>query len=249
MSHSSHLSVVPGPVQAKAKNRLLGTLSTSDFELINPYFEELSLKCGYVLGQPHIPFDYVYFPESAVASVVATTPDGHQIEVGIFGREGMSATPVLLGVNESPHDTYIQLEGNALRLSVQSLHHVIAQSASLHQHLLRYVQVFNVQVAHTALSHGGYTIQARLARWLLMCHDRLDGNELPLIHDFLALMLGVRRPGVTEQLHHLEGMHAIRATRGMITVLSREKLLTIAGESYGVPEAEYERVIGQGRCG
>ena len=160
MSHSSHLSVVPGPVQAKAKNRLLGTLSTSDFELINPYFEELSLKCGYVLGRPHIPFDYVYFPESAVASVVATTPDGHQIEVGIFGREGMSATPVLLGVNESPHDTYIQLEGNALRMSVQSLHHVIAQSASLHQHLLRYIQVFNVQVAHTALSHGGYTIQA-----------------------------------------------------------------------------------------
>jgi len=246
MSHSSHLSVVPSPAQAKAKNRLLATLSAGDFELIDPHLERIFLKRGHVLGRPYVPFETICFPESAIASVVATTSDGHQIEVGIFGREGMSATSVLLGVNESPHDTFIQLEGSGLQLPVETLHHLVAQSASLHQHLLRYVQVFNVQVAHTALSHGGYTIQARLARWLLMCHDRIDGNDLPLIHDFLALMLGVRRPGVTEQLHHLEGMHAIRATRGMITVLSREKLLAIAAESYGVPEAEYERVIGPG---
>jgi CRP-like cAMP-binding protein len=230
------------------KNRLLATLSAADFALVYPHLEEIILKRGDVIGEPHIPFKHVYFPESAITSVVATTPDGHQIEVGIFGREGMSATSVLLGVDQSPHDTFVQVEGNGLRMPIDTLRQIIAQSTSLHQHLLRYVQVFNVQVAHTALSHGGYTIQARLARWLLMCHDRLDGNDLPLVHDFLALMLGVRRPGVTEQLHYLEGMHAIRARRGVITVLSRDKLLALAAESYGVPELEYERIIGPVRA-
>jgi hypothetical protein len=114
----------------------------------------------------------------------------------------------------------------------------------LYQHLLRYVHVFDVQVAHTALSHGSYGLEARLARWLLMCHDRLDGNDLPLVHEFLALMLGVRRAGVTETMHLLEGVHAIKATRGLITVLDRDKLEEAAGESYGVPEAELEKLIG-----
>jgi CRP-like cAMP-binding protein len=109
--------------------------------------------------------------------------------------------------------------------------------------LLRYAHVFMVQVAATALADGRYSIEQRLARWLLMCHDR-NGDDLALTHEFLALMLGVRRPGVTESLHILEGERMIKAQRGLITILDRQKLEARAGDSYGTPEAEYERLIG-----
>jgi CRP-like cAMP-binding protein len=204
----------------------------------------MDLERGYVIGRPNEPFEHIYFPEHLVTSVVANTPDGRRIEIGIFGREGMSGTSLLLGVDRSPHETFVQVPGLAMRIEVDEFSRLIQQSATLHQLLLRYVQAFNVQVAHTALSHGAYPICARLARWLLMCHDRLDGNELHLVHEFLALMLGVRRSGVTEQIHVLEGLHAIKATRGRITILDRSKLLEAAGDCYGIPEAEYERLIG-----
>jgi hypothetical protein len=99
-----------------------------------------------------------------------------------------------------------------------------------------------LQLAQTALAAAKYSMHQRLARWLLMCHD---GAELPLTHDFLALMLGVRRAGVTGQLHILEGMHAIRSTRGVVRILDRGKLIDIAGGCYGLPEREYDRLIGK----
>jgi hypothetical protein len=104
---------------------------------------------------------------------------------------------------------------------------------------------FNVQVAYTALSHGSYTIEERLARWLLMCHDRVDGDDLPLVHEFLSMMLGVRRPGVTIAVQTLEATGIIKAKRGHIIVQDRARLEEVAGGSYGVPEAEYRRLFGQ----
>jgi CRP-like cAMP-binding protein len=157
----------------------------------------------------------------------------------------MTGISNLLGVDRSPYEALIQVPGSTLRIRTENLLQVIATSRSFHSLLLKYVQVCNVQAACTALSHGGYTILARLARWLLMCHDRLEGNDVPLVHEFLAIMLGVRRPGVTEHLHLLEGVHAIKATRGLITIVDRPKLLEAAGDSYGLPEAEYERVLGR----
>jgi DNA-binding FadR family transcriptional regulator len=100
-------------------------------------------------------------------------------------------------------------------------------------------------MAHTALANGRHTLSQRLARWLLMSQDRLERNEIPLTHEFLSLMLGVRRPGVTEALHMLEGEHIIKAVRGSITILDREKLERVAADSYGVPEAAYARLIGE----
>jgi CRP-like cAMP-binding protein len=117
-------------------------------------------------------------------------------------------------------------------------------SPSLRRLLVHYAHTVWVQTAHTALSNGRFTTNERLARWILMSHDRLDGDDVPLTHEFLALMLGVRRAGVTTSLHILEGEHMIRATRGNITVRDRAKLLAMAGDSYGVPEAEYHRIIG-----
>ena len=124
------------------------------------------------------------------------------------------------------------------------LRHALEQSSTVQKLLLRFVQVFHIQTAQTAACNGSHSVGKRLARWLLMCHDRLDGYELPLTHEFIAVMLAVRRPGVTEALQMLEREQAIRAERRNIVVLDRRKLEETAGDSYGVPEAEYERLIG-----
>ena len=119
----------------------------------------------------------------------------------------------------------------------------MAQSRSLHRHLLRYAQASHVQVSETAFANANSDVEARLARWLLMCHDRVDGDDIPLTHEFIAMMLGVRRPRVTVALHVLEGMQVIRAKRGTVTVLDREKLEELAHEAYGLSEAEYTRLM------
>jgi CRP-like cAMP-binding protein len=245
MSQSPHPTLVGQPRASGIRNRLLRTLSADDLSRLQRHLEPVPLRRGDVMIEPNQPIEQVYFPEDAISSVVATTRGGRRIEVGIFGREGMSGTPLLLGSDRTPHESFAQVPGSALRIGVDDLRRAIRQSPSLHQLPLRYVEAFNVQVAHTALSHGSYTLEERLARWLLMCHDRLDGDDLPLVHEFLALMLGVRRSGVTVAVQTLEGAGMIKARRGVIRVLNRETLEEAAGGSYGVPEAEYRRLIGE----
>ena len=149
----------------------------------------------------------------------------------------------MLGVDHTPHLTFMQVEGHGYRIASAHLTRAMEESRSLQALLLRYVQAFSIQVAATAASNGESGIGERLARWLLMSHDRIDGDELPLTHEFLSLMLAVRRAGVTEALHVLDGTGIIKARRGVITILDRERLEEKAGESYGVPEAEYEKLI------
>jgi CRP-like cAMP-binding protein len=117
------------------------------------------------------------------------------------------------------------------------------EDAAIRDLLLRYIHCSDMQLAYSALANARYSLHERLARWLLMCHDRIDGDDLPLTHEFLALMLGVRRSGVTEQIHILEGNHSIKATRANIRILDRTKLEQVAGGCYGVPEKEYRRLI------
>jgi hypothetical protein len=155
----------------------------------------------------------------------------------------MGGTAVLLGTDRTPHEHFCQVPGSARRMRSDDLRQAIRQSPSLHLLLLRYVQTFQVQTAYTALSNGGYNIEERLARWLLMCHDRLDGDDLPLTHEFLSIMLGVRRSGVTLAIQILEGAKIITARRGLLSVLNRAKLEAVAGDSYGQPEAEYGRLV------
>jgi CRP-like cAMP-binding protein len=138
----------------------------------------------------------------------------------------------------------MQCAGPALRIGVDELRTVMDESRPVRELLLKYAHVFLIQVAATALADGRYDIEQRLARWILMSQDRI-GEELPLTHDFLALMLGVRRSSVTDALHRLEGTLAIKAERSLISVRDRDTLKAIAGPSYGMPEQEYERHLGQ----
>jgi CRP-like cAMP-binding protein len=189
--------------QSTLHNRLLRTLSPEDFGLLQPHLEHVPANLRDLI-EPNEPIEHMHFPEQGVASIVANTNDGRRIEVGIYGRDGMSGTAVLLGTNQTPHENFIQVPGSLLRMEAAHLRNAIRQSPSLHNLLLRYVQAFQVQTAYTALSNGGYSIDERLARWLLMCHDRLDGDELPITHEFLGIMLAVRRSSVTLAIQVLE---------------------------------------------
>jgi CRP-like cAMP-binding protein len=225
-------------------NRLLAALSPDDLAILRPHLKRVPLKVGDILVEPNQPTDHVYFPEDGIASVTVVGAGGERVEVGRIGREGVTGMSVIQGVDRSPHETVVQVSGSALRMSATGLGTAMEASPSLRSLLFRFVHVATVQFAQSALANGRHTIPERLARWLLMGHDRRDGDELPLTHESLSRMLGVRRSGVTEALHLLEGAHIVRASRGRVRVLDRAKLEEAAGGSYGLPEAEYRRVIG-----
>ncbi len=230
--------------RSSVRNRLLAALPADDFALIRPQLEPVPLGQSDVIIQAHAPIEHVYFLEAGVTSIVTHAERDRRIEIGLVGREGFAGVPVLLGADRTPHETFMQIGGAALRIEADAFRNALEQSPALQKLLLRFVQVFHLQTAQTAACNGSHPVGRRLARWLLMCHDRLDGDELPLTHEFIAVMLGVRRPGVTEALQMLEKEQAIRAEWRNIVVLDRRKLEERAGDGYGVPEAEYERLIG-----
>jgi CRP-like cAMP-binding protein len=230
--------------QAVVQNRLLKVLSPEAFALFAPHLEFVELPTKHVLVEADQPTRHVCFMESGLASMVATSTDEESVEIGHIGREGMTGEHVVLRSDQSPNRTFIQVAGAGYLMPAALLTETLTGNPSLQKIFLRYVHCCNLQMAHSALANARYSVYERLARWLLMVHDRMDGNDLPLTHEFLSLMLGVRRSGVTDQIHLLEGGHAIRAKRANITILDRGKLREIADGCYGVPEREYERLIG-----
>ena len=232
------------PDHSSIRNRLLAALAPDVFARLQSHLHKVDLPLREVLVEPDVPTEYVCFLEGGIGSLIATSADGEQIEVGHVGWEGMSGAHVLFGTDLTPNKTFMQIEGTGLRISVSDLRSVLEAEPSLRDLLMRYVHSYEIQLSCSALANGRYSISERLARWLLMCHDRVEGDDLPLTHEFLSLMLGVRRSGVTNELHVIEGMGVIRATRGHIRVADRTGLEEIAGGCYGLPEREYERLIG-----
>lgn len=228
---------------AHYRNRLLQRLSKKDLGILSPRLELVGLELRRSIEKPNRPITYLYFPESGIISVVARF-GRRQIEVGLIGREGMSGTAVVLGDQRSPNEAYVQMAGGAHRISTRHMRDALKTSGTMRQLFQRYTQAFLVQVAQTAFANGTANIEVRLARWLLMAQDRHDEAELPLTHEFIAVMLGVRRPGVTDALHKLEGKGLITAERGVIRIVRRKGLVELAGGSYGVAEVEYERLVG-----
>lgn len=212
--------------------------------MLAPHLSQVELERGVVLIGAGELITEAWFLESGLSSIIATSSETQGIEVGLAGREGLVGLPLLLDCDRTPHRIFMQVGGNGLRIAAEHLQNALDASASLRKCLLRYVQVYATQTTYTALSNTVHTVEERLARWLLMSHDRQDVDEIPLTHDFLALMLGVRRPTVTISLHSLEGLGFIRATRGLVTIRRRTELEEFAGGAYGTPEAEYQRLIG-----
>ena len=225
-------------------NRLLQALPKGQLGLLAPHLVLTPLHLRDTFERPNRPIEEVCFPVTGIVSVVAEHPKGRRIEIGLVGCEGVTGSAVILGSDSTPHATYIQVAGEGYRLPVAKLRELLANSPAFQALLLKYVQTFMVQTAHTAIASARATLTERLARWLLMAHDRTSGNVLSLTHEFLALMLAVRRPGVTEALQSLEDTGLIQCTRGQIIVLDRKAIEKRAGPYYGVPEAEYRRLMG-----
>lgn len=232
------------PTQHSCLNRLLRSLDPDDFSLLRPHLELATLSLSDVLIEAGTPITQVAFIEQGIVSLISAAADGQQIEVGLVGCEGMVGVPILLDAEQTPNEARVQALGLARVMPARALIEALRRSPRLHNRLLRYAHVLGVQATSTALANGRYTLEPRLARWLLMCHDRTEGDELPTTHRFLSLMLGVNRPGLTDAVSALERAGMIGRQRGTLTIRDRAALLTLAGASYGAPEAEYQRLIG-----
>jgi len=210
------------------RNLLLQQLPQDVLNAILPHMDVIDLQQGDVLFEAGQRFQHVHFFEGGMSSEIAVNPDGKSVEVGCVGFEGFSGVPAALGVDSSEHRAFMQAPTRAFRMRTEVFQKAMDSYRPLASLMLRYVHIFLMQTAATALNNGRYPVDRRLARWLLMSQDRL-GDELPLTHDFLGLMLGVRRPSVTDALHQLEGERLIKAERGLITVRNRDNLLATPG--------------------
>jgi CRP-like cAMP-binding protein len=213
-------------------NTLLRTLSDADFALLQPHLERVTLDVHQVLEAPNKPIKHAFFIESGLASIVAVNGHHKRLEVGLIGREGMTGLPIVLGTDRSPHENFIQVAGEGQQIAAKDLREAMEESRTLERAFARFALSFMNQTANTALSNGTATVEERLARWLLMASDRLGGDEVPLTHEFLSLMLGVRRAGVTVALHYLEQRVLIRLSRKMVVITDRRGLQAAANGSY-----------------
>jgi CRP-like cAMP-binding protein len=213
-------------------NRILSRLSRQEFALLEPHLEAVDLPVRKTLEARRKRIDQVYFIESGFASVVANGTNKPSIEVGIIGREGMTGLAIVMGHDRAQHDTYIQVAGHGLRISAAKLREADERSMILHRAMLRYAHAFLLQTTTTALANGRSKIEERAARWLLMADDRIDGDDLPLTHEFLSLMLGTHRPGVTIALQALEKAGLITTRRSHITIIDRKGLEKSSNGTY-----------------
>jgi CRP-like cAMP-binding protein len=240
---NDHAQTNSMPDGGTVRNQLLRTLSRSDFAMIRPFLSPVDLPLGMKLDDPGEPIDDVYFLEAGICSVVVAGENGSSTEAGHIGRDGMVGSSVAAEMRNSPNQTIMQIAGDGWKMTADDFRDCMAECAPLRTAALLYGQSLGIQVSHTLLAAARYKIHQRLARWLLMCHDRVDGDHLGLTHEFIALMLTVRRSGVTSELHVLEGMHLIRSTRGNVHVIDRAGLIDAAAGSYGIPEREYGKLF------
>ena len=230
--------------QAAVRNDLLAALPHDTFARLAPALRLVRLDLRQVLHEPERPIAAAYFPESGMVSLVARLEDGAAQEVGLVGREGVVGLAVALGAESVGTEALVQAEGEALRLGADELRAAFARGAGLRDLLLRYAQALHAQVTQTAACNGRHAVDERLARWLLMAHDRADGDEFPMTQEFMAMMLGVRRAGVSVAAAVLEKAGAIGHAYARVTVLDRAGLEAASCECHGAVRRQFERLLG-----
>lgn len=231
------------PRHTEVQNKLLAILPEYDYEQIASDLTLVSLPRGTLIAREGDEVGRVYFLTTGIGSIIARTPEGIRCEAGVFGSEGYVPTSAIAGVERAAHDVVIQLEAEAYQMSYDVFKKWMEQNRNFSKVMIRSIEGFAIQLAYTAVSNAVHDVTERLARWILMCHDRVSGDELNLTHEFLSLMLAVRRPTVTTSLHILEGSGFIRAERANITVRNRAALEEFAHDAYGKAEREYERLM------
>lgn len=241
----------PGPVTAQEarQNQILTQLPPPALATLLPYLRIVNLPSGSVLEVPDQIVSRVYFPLDCVVSVIVVGRKGTRIETGVIGREGLTGSGLSDNDDRTPYELITQIEGTALAMPAYQFRRGLNSVPELRALTSRFARSLGVQVSYTALANAKFDIRQRLARWLIMVQDRVPGRDINLTHDYLAVMLGVRRPSVTDVLHILEGDRLIRANRGCIEIRDRNGLIEIAGEAYGAPEIEYIRLMALGLDG
>lgn len=225
-------------------NRLLGLLAPADYERLRPHLRRISLENRQILYSAHRPIASVYFIETGVGSLVSTLTDGRAAEVGTIGNEGVVGLPVILGEGRAPTGVYVQVPGAGLRMKASLFKAELARSATMRAVMLRYVHAFFNQVAQSAACNQFHTIQQRCCRWLLMTHDRVQSDEFLLTQEFLAMMLGVQRTGVSAAAGALQRDGLIRYRRGTVTMLDRGELERRSCECFAVSRREFDQLLG-----
>lgn len=227
-----------------ARNRLLAALAPADFAVLEPHLDRVTMNVHDVLAEPGESFTHVYFPESGAVSIVTYMADGSGVEVGTMGNEGMAGLPAYLEADASESRTFCQVAGVALRMPVNALVSAASSRPNIRRLLNRYTQAYLSLVAQGAACNRLHTIEQRCARWLLMTHDRTVGSEvLQLKQEFLALMLGVRRIGVTIAAGALQDAGLIRYRRGQIRVTDRDGLEAAACECYAAVRKRFDELL------
>lgn len=232
MSEAKETTPVPKKRPA-TKNKILAALPRAEYERLLPDLETIELPLGQILYKSGDIIEHVYFPEDALISLVTHMKDGTTVEVGLIGKDGMAGIPVLLGDDISFEEAIVQIAGSGMRMRSEVLKRALKRGQSpLLTELLQYTRLLMKQVAQTAACNRLHTIKERLSRWLLMCHDRMETDELRLTQEFIADMLGSRRAGVSSAATGLQSEGVIRYSRGTINVLERSELERTACECY-----------------
>ncbi|HEX8719570.1 MAG TPA: Crp/Fnr family transcriptional regulator [Pyrinomonadaceae bacterium] len=227
-----------------ARNRLLAALPAAELERLRARAEVVTLRHGDHIITPDEPIQDVYFPVSCLLSMVTTMEDGATVESGTIGREGMSGIPVLLNAGQTTMPTFCQIPGEAARLRAEVLKESYERSEEVRRTLNRYVHTVVVVGSQSSACNALHRVEARMCRWLLMSSDGVGSDEVNLTQEYLSVMLGVRRPGVTEVAGKLRAEGLIDYSRGQIRITDRAGMERLACECYGRVKGEYERLFG-----
>ena len=228
------------------KNQLLGGLPADEFDRITEHLEPVSLKLGKVLHESGAKMDYVYFPTTAIMSLLYIMENGATAEIGIVGNDGILGIELFMGGETTTNRAVIQSAGDAFKMNTRSMKAEFTLGGVFQKLLLRYTQALMAQISQTAVCNRLHSVDQQLCRWLLLSHDRLDSDTLVMTHDLISNMLRVRREGVTLAAQKLAKRGLIKNIRGAITVLDRRALEKAVCECYAVVNSEYKRLLGRG---
>lgn len=232
----------PSSQTQQPENRIIAALNSTDYQHLLSQLERVTLSQGEVVYEVGDPIDYVYFPETAVFSMLCTMEDGATVEIGPVGHEGLVGLNIFFGANATPTQLIVHVAGTAMRIGSEALRRELHSERSKLPHLLfRYTQFLLAMTGQSSACNKLHSMEQQLARWLLMMHD-YTGDELLLTHELIALTLGVRRAGITGASLHLKEAGLIDYRRGHIQILDRGGLEAKACECYRVIRDEYERL-------
>jgi len=232
---------------APSANDVLSALPLEEYTCLLPNLELLTFDLGKVVYESGERLNYIYFPTTSVVSILYIMEDGATAEMGLVGRDGVVGIALFLGGQTTPNRAVVQIAGGAFRMSAKLLAREFARGGGFQDSLLRYTQALITQISQTAVCNRLHPVAERLSRWLLLCHDRAESDELLMTQEFIANMLGGRRESVTVAACHLQDAGLIQYARGHIRIIDRKRLEANACECYQIVKNECERLLGTSR--